>query len=127
MEQLSDGQILFIPLKDGKPMTPEEVEQLPPEELAELESHQDELVQMAGRVIQQQLEIQRQLSTDVRGVARSFAQQLIAPLIEQLQTRYDNERLSHWLEQLGDHVLDHLNRFRESAGRWGVNPLATWA
>eukprot|EP00913_Durusdinium_trenchii_P008997 g8463.t1 len=113
VQQLPDGQILFIPLKDGKPMKPEEVEQLSAEELAELESHQDDLVQMAGRVIQQQQEMQRQLSTDVRDVARSFAKQLIAPQIEQMKTRYENDRLNEWFDQLQNHILDHLNRFRE--------------
>ena len=115
VHQLPDGQIVFIPLKDGKPMSPEEVEQLSPEELAELESHQDELLELAGRVIQQQHEIQRQLSSDVRGVARAFARRLLAPLIAQLKQRYDIDRLNDWFDHLEDHVLDHLNRFRETS------------
>ncbi|MFQ5732568.1 MAG: Lon protease family protein, partial [Planctomycetaceae bacterium] len=115
VHQLPDGQVLFIPLKDGKPMTPEAVENLPPEELAELKGHQDELLGMVGRVLQQQHEIQRQLSIDVRGVARGFAKQLITPLIAQLKARHDNERLNDWFDQLGEHVLDHLNRFRETS------------
>jgi len=113
VQQLPDGQILFIPLKDGRPMTQQEIEQLSPEEMKDLESHQDELVQMAGRVLQEQREIQRQLSTDVREIARRFATQIIEPLITELQQKFDNPRLNEWFPRLKAHVIEHLNLFRD--------------
>ncbi|HAW30565.1 MAG TPA: hypothetical protein DCY03_20975, partial [Planctomycetaceae bacterium] len=57
VQQMPNGEILFIPLKDNRPMTQQEIEQLSPEEMQELESHQDELVGMAGRVLQEQREM----------------------------------------------------------------------
>lgn len=115
VQQLPDGQIIFIPLKDNRPMTQQEIEQLTPEEMQAIESHQDELVDMAGKVIQEQREIQRQLSTDVREVARRFATQLIEPLVSELQEKFDNPKLSEWFDRFKVHVIDNLNRFRDIA------------
>lgn len=113
VQQLPDGQILFIPLKDNRPMTQQEIEQLTPEEMKVLDSHQDELVEMAGRVLQEQREIQRQLTTDVREVAQRFAVHLVEPLVTELQQKYDNPKLSEWLDRLKVHMIDHLNLFRD--------------
>ncbi|MFH1299721.1 MAG: ATP-binding protein, partial [Planctomycetota bacterium] len=115
VQQLPDGQIIFIPLKENRPMTQEEIEQLSPEEMHALEIHQDELVEMAGRVLQEQREIQRQLSTDVREVARRFATQLIEPLVTELQQKFDNPKLNEWLDHFKAHVIDNLNLFRDIA------------
>lgn len=113
VQQLPDGQIIFIPLKDNRPMTQQEIEQLTPEEMKVLDSHQDELVEIAGRVLQEQREIQRQLSTDVREVAQRFAVHLVEPLVEELQKKYDNPKLSEWFDRLKVHIIDHLNLFRD--------------
>lgn len=115
VEQLPDQQFLFIPLIDGRPMTPDEVDKLSPEMRKEIESHQDELFQTASRVLKKQHDIQRQLSKDVRDVVRKFAEQLIEPIVEELKQKYDNPKLSDWMGHLKEHVLDHLNRFRETS------------
>jgi predicted ATP-dependent protease len=132
VEQLPNGQILFIPLKEGRPMTPAEIEQLSPEEMEQIESHQDELFQMAAKTIQQQQEMQRRLSTDVHEVARRFADKLLGPLVERIKQSYDDRvvngvernapqqqfdqapsKLHRWLDGLKAHIVEHMDRFRE--------------
>ncbi|HAH46159.1 MAG TPA: hypothetical protein DCM07_15165, partial [Planctomycetaceae bacterium] len=115
VQQMPNGEILFIPLKDNRPMTQEEIEKLTPEEMQELESHQDELVGMAGRVLQEQREIQRQLSVDVREVARRFAIQIVDPLVNELQQKFKSPKLKDWLSHFKNHVINHLNLFRDTA------------
>lgn len=133
VQQMPNGEILFIPLKDNRPMTQQEIEQLSPEEMQELESHQDELVGMAGRVLQEQREIQRQLSGDVREVARRFAVQIVEPLINEIQQKFTIPRLKDWLSHFKTHVINHLNLFRDLsdmppqaatmlAGEGGIDP-----
>ncbi|KAA0139725.1 AAA family ATPase [Gimesia chilikensis] len=114
VQQLPDGQMLFIPLTaEGRPMTQEEIEKLTPEQMQDIESHQDKLVEMAGRVLQEQREIQRQLSTDVREVARKFATQIIEPMINELQQKFESPRLKEWFPRFKQHVIEHLNLFRD--------------
>jgi len=113
VQQLPDGEILFIPLKDGKPMTKEEVQELSPKELAKLEKNQDELVDVAGDILRRQSEIEKQLSTDVKQVAREFAQRLVDPLIDKISEKYKSEKLQSWLIDLKTYVVEHLELFRE--------------
>jgi predicted ATP-dependent protease len=110
--QLPDGQILFIPLADGRPMTPEEVDQLPPERLDEMHSHQDELFKAAAKVLESQQEIETQLTSDVREVAQSFARRLIEPLVNAIAAKFESPRLHEWLEKLKQHMVRHMDRFR---------------
>lgn len=113
VQQLPEGQIVFLPLKDDRPMTPQEIQELSQENIQALESAQQELVEKAGTVIARQQEIERQLTADVRKVAREFASRLIDPLVDEIAGRYDSEKLSQWLEKFKAHVLENLDRFRE--------------
>ena len=109
-----DGQLLFIPLKDDNtPMSPDEVQQLSPEKIEELEGHQEQLIEMAGDFLSQQREIERELKSDVRKVAESFATRLIAPLIKRIRDQFPSEKLHCWLDDLQKDLVEHLDRFRE--------------
>jgi predicted ATP-dependent protease len=112
VKQLPDGEVLFIPLRDGKPMSPDEIKQLSPDELEELQRRQDQMLQTAGKLLERQQEMQLQLTADVRQVVRSFATRLVAPLVAAIAQRFTIPRLLQWLEQLQQHVVDHLDRFR---------------
>lgn len=116
VQQLPDGQILFIPLKDGEPMKPEEVQQLSPEELEELEENQQKLIEKAGNVLSRQQEMERQLTTEVRDVAHAFARRLVEPITTAIANQHESHRIQEWLEKLTEHILEHLDRFRESTG-----------
>ncbi len=111
--QLPNGEMLFVPVKDGRPMTPEEVQQLSPEELKELEQRQQKVMQAASHVFREQQEVNRQLIADVRAVEREFAQRIIAPLIADLTQRYHQPKLQNWLQRLQGYIVDHLDRLRE--------------
>ncbi len=112
VKQLPDGEVLFIPLKDGKPMSPDEIKQLSPDELEELQRRQEQMLQTAGKLLERQQEMQLQLTADVRQVVRSFATRLVAPLVAAIAQRFTIPKLLQWLEQLQQHIVDHLDRFR---------------
>jgi predicted ATP-dependent protease len=125
VQQLDDGRVMFVPLKDGKPISQEEGEKLSPEELARIEQSQQEVLDAARSVFQRQQDLERQLNADVRQVERAFADQLIAPLLGEIAMRYQNERLSKWLDRLKAHFLLNLDRFQRRADRMlqQVEPL----
>lgn len=128
VQQNPNGEIFFIPMKDGRAMTPEEAEKISPERMKELESHQDELFRAASKTLNRQREMHRQLSDDVHEIARKFAAQLVDPLIGEIKTKFvSDERkqadltdehsvtsdLQTWSNDLRDHMLDHLDSFQE--------------
>jgi ATP-dependent Lon protease len=117
VQQLDDGRLMFVPLKDGKPIPQEEGEKLSPEELQRIEKSQEEVLDAARSVFQRQQDLERQLSSDVRQVERTFADQLIAPLLAEIAERYKDERLADWLQRLKAHFLLNLDRFQRRADR----------
>ena len=109
------GQLLFIPLIDGKPPeSPEELaremEKKSDEERAKLGQLQNELQSELGSLLIRQQELMRDLVEEIRAVESDFAKRRIAPAIAQ---RFDNPAVSHYLDQVSEHMLSHLDRFRE--------------
>ncbi|MEX0726643.1 MAG: AAA family ATPase [Planctomycetaceae bacterium] len=121
VQQVADGQILFMPLKDGKPISPEEAQKLSPDELEQIERNQRELIEATETIAQKQQEIERQLNADVRQVERTFATRLIEPLLAEIADRYQNDKITHWLDRLKGHFIRNLDRFRKRADRMQVH------
>lgn len=117
VQQVSDHQVIFMPLKDGEPISDEAAQKLSPEEMERIERSQRELFEVLETMAQKQAEIERQLSTDVRQVERTFATRLIEPLLQEIADRYQNEQVTQWLERLKSHFIRNLDRFRRRADR----------
>jgi len=112
------GQLLFIPLIDGKPPeSPEELaremEKKSDEERAKLGQLQNELQSELGSLLIRQQELMRDLVEEIRAVESDFAKRRIAPAIAAIAQRFDNPAVSHYLDQVSEHMLSHLDRFRE--------------
>ncbi|MGD0075053.1 MAG: AAA family ATPase [Candidatus Binataceae bacterium] len=112
------GQLLFIPMVDGKP--PESPEELSremakksDEERARLAQLQGELQNELGGLLVRQQELMRDLVEEIRAVEAGFAKRRIAPAIAAIDQRFGNPEVSRYLEQVADHMLNHLDRFRE--------------
>jgi len=117
VQKLEDGRLLFVPLRDGHPITPEEGAKLTPEELEKIEQAQEGLLETANNVFQRQQELERRLGVEVRQVEHAFADRLVAPLLAEVDKRFANPRLSGWLERLRVHFSANLDRFRRRAER----------
>ena len=116
------GQLIFIPMFDGQvPDNPEALQrrlaELSEEARTDLARRQDELQGELASVLQRQQEMMRELVSDIRAIERTFAARVIKPAIEALAMRFNNPNVSKFLEQVSDHMLDHLDRFRESGER----------
>jgi len=112
------GQLLFIPLIDGKP--PESPDDLSKEmakksdeERARLAQYQAELQGELGGLLVRQQELMRDLVEEIRAVEADFAKRRIAPLIATIGQRFENPAVSEYLGHVGEHMLSHLDRFRE--------------
>ena len=117
IQQVSEGQILFTPLKNGEPISEEAAQKLSPEEIERIELSQRELLEALESFAQKQQEVERQLSADVRQVERTFATQLIEPLLKEIADRYRDAPISQWLDRMKGHFIRNLDRFRRRADR----------
>lgn len=109
------GNIVFIPLKQGdEPMSQEDMQRLSDTERQDLEQRQSELMHEFRDAVLQQRQLMQQMSEDIRGIERQFSATLIAPLIDELKQRYAQEAVQHYLDAVREHLLNHLDRFKES-------------
>jgi predicted ATP-dependent protease len=121
IQSTPSGQIMFIPLVDGKmPESPEALsramQQKTDAEREALSRAQSELQDEFGGLILRQQEMMRELIDDIRAIERAFAARLITPAIEELKRHFSNPDVTAYLDEMAEHMLSHLDRFREAAG-----------
>jgi predicted ATP-dependent protease len=113
------GQVLFIPLVEGKmPESPEALQRAMQEkseaERERLSQVQQELQGELANILLKQQELMRDLIEDIRAIERSFAARLITPAVEEIKHHFSNPVVSTYLDHIAEHMLDHLDRFRET-------------
>ncbi|GIW43998.1 MAG: ATP-dependent protease [Candidatus Binatia bacterium] len=108
------GGILFIPLKpNGEPMSPQELERLSPEEQEELRRREREVARELKAMLRRQQALGRRLAREVKAVERRVAAEVVSPLIEEIAQRYQSPEVHQYLQEVREHILDHLDLFRE--------------
>ena len=116
------GQVIFIPLIDGK--MPESPEALNKAMAAKTEAEREQLAKAQGELQDElatltlrQQEMMRELIDDIRAIERAFAARLITPSVEDLKHRFNNPAVDEYLEEVAKHMLGNLDRFREQPSR----------
>jgi predicted ATP-dependent protease len=114
------GQVIFIPLVEGKvPESPEALQKAmsakTDAEREQMTHAQSELENEFSGLIGRQQELMRDLVDDIRAIERAFAAKLIIPSAEELKRHFNNPGVTGYLDQVADHMLSHLDRFREAA------------
>src|SRR5258708_29562634 len=104
IQTMPNGQVMFLPLIDGK--MPESAEALGKamEEKTEAEREQlgraqGELQEELGSIVLKQQELMRDLVEDIRAIERSFAARLINPLIAEIKSYFENPAVANYLDQ----------------------------
>jgi predicted ATP-dependent protease len=122
-----NGQVIFLPLIEGKlPESPEvlnkAIQEKTDAEREQLGKAQAELQEEFGSVVLKQQEVMRELIEDIRTIERSFAARLINPMIEEIKAQSENTDVAAYLDRVAEHILDNLDRFRETEGRQVQGP-----
>ncbi len=108
------GGILFIPLKDGRPLTPEELGALSEEEQNAWRKRERELSREMKTMLRQQQALGRRLAHEVKAVERRVAGDIIGPLLEEITQRYDSPDVQRYLVEMREQMVDNLEVFRET-------------
>ncbi|MBX3026130.1 AAA family ATPase [bacterium] len=113
LQQAPNGDVMFIPLRGGRPITPEESEKLSDEERADLRRRQRELARQVKAVMREQQALMRLLGREVRQAERRVADEAITPIFDELTERYAGADVRAWLAEVKAHALDHLSLFQD--------------
>lgn len=97
-------RILFIPLRYGRPMIPEEMEKLTPEELKVIDENKIKLEKIMDRILQEGLQIEEQADEKLYELDLHTATAAAGPLVNKLKEKY--EPVPKVVEYLGKVLKD---------------------
>jgi len=111
MKSSQEG-IIFIPVKDGKPLLQEQYLALPEEERKSLEENLKLLQSRTEEIALNGKEFEKDAERVVQKLNRELVQELIKPLIQPIKEQYkDYPRIVSHLEQLLEDMSDNANIF----------------
>ena len=110
------GGIMAAPLKDGRPMTPEEMQALPAAEGREIEKRGMDLQTRIGMTLRRLSELEREGTEMLMKLDREIASFAIEPLLHGLREKHQGrpDVLAH-LDRIAAHIPNHLPDFRQPA------------
>ncbi|MGQ9823813.1 MAG: Lon protease family protein [Desulfotomaculales bacterium] len=112
MKQGSSG-MMFLPMRDGKRMSPEEFEALPPEEQRAIENKIRHLQQKLEEVINSGRVLEKKAKEQIQELEKQIAGYAIGPLIERLREKYrEFPRIVRYLDVVAEDVTRHLDLFK---------------
>jgi ATP-dependent Lon protease len=120
LQMLPDGQTLAIPTKDGKPISPDDVQQLSERDREIINQNQQKLFEEAGELMQRQQELLQKLADEIVEMQRSFAARLIEPLVDDVAGHFHSPKLQLWLKKLKAYLIANHGRFEEKVGKGSV-------
>jgi ATP-dependent Lon protease len=110
------GQVGLIPLIDGAPATSDaQIRALGAARLAQLEEGRKQLEREMREIFERHVADRHELDAEVRAAERAFAERRVRKAIDALAARYPSPVLRVHLDELIEHVLDHLDPFRGAA------------
>jgi ATP-dependent Lon protease len=107
------GNVALVPLADGRPVeSEEEFRALGPKRIEELEEARVKLARELREHFERDREERHRLDEELEAIERGFAEGIVRPRLRAIAARFTNAELDAHLEQLADHLLDHLDPFR---------------
>lgn len=113
LQPLPQGGVMFVPLKDGKPMEPEQLQGLSEAEQTVLRQRERELAREMKVMLRRQQALGRRLAREVKDAERRVAADVIGPLIEEIAQGCSTE-VQQYLSEVREQMLDNLDDFRET-------------
>jgi ATP-dependent Lon protease len=107
------GNVVFVPLRHGRPLSPEEADRLSDAERQELDRRQSDVLHEFRNVMLRQRQLMQRLAEDIRAIERTFSAALIAPLLAELKRQHPQEKVQRYLDAVQEHMLSHLDLFKE--------------
>jgi lon-related putative ATP-dependent protease len=117
IRETTNGEFLFIPLKDGKEMTKDEYSELSDEEKKLIESSVSELRLFSLEIIKETRELAKKMDEELRLLDNRIAESIVAHKIESLEERYVvNEKVKNYILSLKKDIIKNISYFFEEDG-----------
>jgi ATP-dependent Lon protease len=129
-EQVTAPELAY--LYKGQPLRMDELETKAPElkgkELDLVHQQHQVLIGRLQEVLKRTRDLAREAKRQVEKLQHEFALEVIEGLIQDLKERYENPKVSAYLEEVKKHILDHLELFAagDEASEEGGDPYRVY-
>jgi len=104
--------LIVAPIRDGEVISPEEFKALPEEERSVVEKKMSDLQEELQRLLLNVPAMQREARVRLQKLRREMAEVVVGPLVEELRQTYtEHPRVTEYLEQLQNDVIENLGAF----------------
>lgn len=118
------GSVLLMPVRDGKPLqSHEEISQLSQEEREAIEKKEQELMTEMADMVAKQQAVKRDMEADIRQAERRFCEKLLGPLIHKVEQELANEKVTGYLAEVRENILNNLDAFKNGRNAMSASPL----
>ncbi len=106
---------LLAPAVGGKPLTPDELEKLSPEQREKLSRLQQKLSEEVDKSLNRMKETEKELQEAIAHLDEQTLLYLLSPLLKTIEEKYaDLESVLKYLQSVKDDILENLDNFRTS-------------
>ncbi|MFC1627952.1 Lon protease family protein [Gemmatimonadota bacterium] len=110
----SGGGILTLPVKDGKPMSSQEWEELSEEDRTTLEASQEDLQKVMRNITRQIRDLEKSAKHKLRDLERVIAAMPVAHAIDEVKEAFEvHKAVISYLDGFKEDVLTNLDDFKE--------------
>ncbi|MFC1500553.1 Lon protease family protein [Candidatus Zixiibacteriota bacterium] len=110
----SGGGILTLPVKDGKPMSSQEWEELSEEARTTLEENQEDLQKVMRNITRQIRDLEKNAKYKLRDLERVIAAMPVAHAVDEVKEAFEaHKEVIGYLNGLKEDVLTNLDDFKE--------------
>ncbi len=122
--QVTPAGVTIFPLQDGHPMSPEEYQQLEPDQRSAIDEKRSRLMLQTQDTMAKIRDAEKDTWEKVRALERVVANTRVCDVFQDLMDTYqDVPQVWEYLTRLIDHVLDNLNLFKEAEAQPPTLPL----
>ncbi|HEY7348448.1 MAG TPA: ATP-binding protein [Ktedonobacterales bacterium] len=115
--EITPSSIVTVPVREGRPLSPEEFQQLPTQLQQELEQRIPEVQERIAGTLRQLHQLQKEAVERIRQLDRDVARFTLGPHLDELREMYsDQPKVLAYLDQVQSDLPEHLDDFRGGDG-----------
>ena len=115
--KLEDNTVISVPVKEGKPLTEEELDELSPEDVDDLKIRNNKLNLETVELFNKLRVAAEILDEELRKLDKETANNLVKFYIDKLKSKYKEEEVQKYLTILHEDIISNISSIRTNGSR----------
>ncbi len=119
--------MLILPVKDGKPLKNEDLQQLPEKKQKEIEDKRNELKEKFNQIGKELRKLEREKQNKLKELDRKVALNVVQGMINDISEKYqDNKTVKNYLKDVQEDIIDSIDTFKtDKSQEQNISPKLT--